>query len=72
MLCFGAGRVLLLWSTLCAGFLHALDFLVALPTLSQVDREDLELPINVPDLREAVDSAAAARSPGLDGLSYEF
>jgi hypothetical protein len=45
---------------------------VALPTPSQVDREDLELSINVPDLREAVDSAAASRNPDLDGLSHEF
>jgi hypothetical protein len=72
MLCFLAGRVLLLWSTLCAGFMHAPDFLVALPTLSQVDRENLEQLINVPDLWKAVDSAAASRNPDLDGLSNEF
>ncbi len=45
-------------------FMHALDFLAALHTPSQVDREDLELSINVPDLREAVDSAAEKRLPG--------
>jgi hypothetical protein len=48
------------------------DFLVGLPRLSVDESALLDLPVNVPDLEEAVKAASAGRSPGLDGLSYEF
>ncbi len=48
------------------------DFLVGLPRLSGDESALLDLPVNVPDLKEAVKAACAGRSPGLDGLNYEF
>jgi hypothetical protein len=48
------------------------DFLVCLPRLSVNESALLDLPVNVPDLEEAVKAACVGRSPGLDGLSYEF
>ncbi len=32
----------------------------------------LDLPINLPDLQVVVEAASGGRSPGLDGLTYEF
>ena len=48
------------------------EFLRGLPTLDQFQRDGLDLPINVPELEEAATKAAKGRSPGLDGLPYEF
>ena len=48
------------------------EFLRDLHTLSQEDAERLERPFSLFELQAAVESAAAAKSPGLDGLSYEF
>jgi hypothetical protein len=50
----------------------AADFLAGLPTLTPAQSAALDLPFTLPELREAVASAASAKSPGLDGLSYEF
>ncbi len=48
------------------------DFLVGLPRLSVDESTLLDLPVNVPDLEDVVNGAATGRSPGLDGISYEF
>ena len=47
-------------------------FLTELPTLTPQQSDEIELPFTLPELEEAVESAAAAKSPGLDGLSYEL
>ena len=47
-------------------------FTRALPSLDGFQRESLELPFNLPELTAAVAGAAGGRSPGLDGLTYEF
>ena len=47
-------------------------FLDGLPTLSGEEREALERPLSLAELQEAVEKAAPQKSPGLDGLSYEF
>jgi hypothetical protein len=46
--------------------------LEGLPTLDQQDAADLERPFELHELAAAVTQAADAKSPGLDGLSYEF
>ena len=50
----------------------AAAFLAGLPSLPPQDSDALEQPFTMPELEEAVESAAAAKSPGLDGLSYEL
>ena len=52
--------------------LHVQELLRGLPTLQPADAALLERPFQVHELAAAVDQAAAAKSPGLDGLSYEF
>jgi len=47
-------------------------FLEGLPSLSEDQRLSLEQPFSMEELEAAVDSAAPHKSPGLDGLSYEF
>jgi hypothetical protein len=47
-------------------------FLEALPSLTEDQRLSLEQPFTMEELEAAVDSAAPHKSPGLDGLSYEF
>jgi hypothetical protein len=51
---------------------HFPTFLNGLPRLSQLERDSLEVPFTLPELAAAVDEAAANKTPGLDGLSYEF
>jgi hypothetical protein len=53
-------------------FMRQGDFLQGLPSLAEDDMAAVDLPINVPDLERAVEDASLGRSPGLDGLSYEF
>jgi hypothetical protein len=48
------------------------EFLQGLPTLSPEDAARLERPFSLFELQAAVEAAAAAKSPGIDGLSYEF
>jgi hypothetical protein len=48
------------------------DFLAGVSALSAEERDLVDLPVNLPDLEKAVEAASAGRSPGLDGLSYEF
>ncbi len=43
-----------------------------LPSLSQEDKASLEVPLTMDELEDAVEAAARHKSPGLDGLSYEF
>jgi hypothetical protein len=47
-------------------------FLDGLPRLEPAQATALEAPFTLPELRAAVAGAAAAKSPGLNGLSYEF
>jgi hypothetical protein len=47
-------------------------FLEGLPSLTVDQRLSLEQPFTMEELEAAVDSAAPHKSPGLDGLSYEF
>ncbi len=47
-------------------------FLESLPTLHPEDRDQLERPFSLAELEDAVDSGVSNKSPGLDGLSYEF
>jgi hypothetical protein len=47
-------------------------FLDGLPRLSPAQRDGLETPFSMPELAAAVQEAAPDKSPGLDGLSYEF
>jgi hypothetical protein len=49
-----------------------LCFLDGLPRLSPAQRDSLEVPFSLPELAAAVQEAAPDKSPGLDGLSYEF
>jgi hypothetical protein len=51
---------------------HFPTFLNGLPHLSQLERDSLEVPFTLPELATAVEEAAGNKSPGLDGLSYEF
>ena len=52
---------------------NAMDqFLEGLPSLEAAQREALDRPFELGELEEAVSGAAAGKSPGLDGLSYEF
>jgi hypothetical protein len=48
------------------------ELLEGLPAISSEDASHLERPFNLQELQLAVESAAAAKSPGRDGLSYEF
>ena len=50
----------------------ATTFLSDLPSLSPEQSESLEKPFDLQELEEAVEAAAASKSPGLDGLSYEL
>ena len=53
-------------------FSHLDKFLDDLAKLSPESRDLIEKPINEADLDIALEKAANGRSPGLDGLSYEF
>jgi len=48
------------------------ELLEGLPAISSEDASHLERPFTLQELQLAVESAAAAKSPGRDGLSYEF
>ena len=48
------------------------SFLTGLPTLSPEQRSGLEEPFTLVELEAVVEAAASKKSPGLDGLSYEF
>ena len=48
------------------------DFLSKLSQLSLVSRETLVQPLSEEEVKEAVKSCENGKSPGLDGLSYEF
>ena len=50
----------------------AATFLAGLPTLPPQHSDALEQPFTLPELEAAVETAAVAKSPGLDGLSYEL
>jgi exonuclease III len=50
----------------------AANFLAGLPTLTPDQSAALDRPFELHELRAAVASAASGKSPGLDGLSYEF
>ena len=43
-----------------------------MPQLSVLEQEAVELPLTRPQLLVEVEEAARGRSPGLDGLPYEF
>ena len=47
-------------------------FLAGLPTLSAEQRESLDEPFELAELAAAVEGAAAAKSPGLDGYHMSF
>ncbi len=47
-------------------------FLEGLPRLSPAQRDSLETPFSMPELAATVQEAAPDKSPGLDGLFYEF
>ncbi len=47
-------------------------FLDGLPLLSPAQHECLKVPFSFPELDNTVQEAAVDKSPGLDGLSYEF
>jgi hypothetical protein len=51
---------------------HFPTFLNNLPRLSPEEKESLEFPFSLPELAAAVEEAEPNKSPGLDGLSYEF
>jgi hypothetical protein len=59
-------------SPFCLNFERLGDFLQGLPVVSDADRDLGDLPVNVPDLENAMAATSLGRSPGLDGLSYEF
>ena len=48
------------------------SFLTGLPSLSPEQRAALEIPFTLAELEFVVKAAASKKSPGLDGLSYEF
>ena len=50
----------------------AAAFLQGLPALTLQQSQELEEPFRLEELVMAVEGAAAAKSPGLDGLSYEL
>ncbi len=45
------------------------DFLVGLPVFIAVDSALLEMPINFPDLQQAMEAASTGRGLGLNGIS---
>jgi hypothetical protein len=47
-------------------------FTAGMPQLQPHQREEMDLPINVPELEAAAAAAASGKAPGLDGLPYEF
>jgi hypothetical protein len=47
-------------------------FTPAMPTASEFQKEEMELPVNVTELEAAAATAATGKTPGLDGLPYEF
>ena len=53
-------------------FEHLGEFLEGLGKLSPQSREAVEKPVNKIELEIALERAANNKSPGLDGLSYEF
>ena len=50
----------------------ATPFLSDLPSLSPEQSESLKKPFELSELEQAVEAAAASKSPSLDGLSYEL
>jgi hypothetical protein len=50
----------------------AANFLAGLPTITPDQQAALDRPFELHELKEAVATAASNKSPGLDGLSYEF
>ena len=53
-------------------FQHLEEFVQDMPKLSVLEREAVEMPLTRPELLAEVEGAARGRSPGLDGLPYEF
>ena len=53
-------------------FQHFRQFTKDMPRLSRHEREAVELPLTEGELQLEVEGAARGRSPGLDGLPYEF
>ena len=43
-----------------------------MPRLSDMDAEFCEMPITAEEIRDAMTGCAGEKSPGLDGLPYEF
>jgi hypothetical protein len=50
----------------------AAGFLQGIPSLQEDQMEKLEEPLDIKELEEALAGAEANKSPGLDGLFYEF
>ena len=48
------------------------EFLEGLGELPEEERDALEQPLSMEELEKALESCASHRSPGLDGLPYEF
>ena len=48
------------------------EFLSKLSKLSEVSRETLVAPLSEEEVKEAVKASKNGKSPGLDGISYEF
>jgi len=48
------------------------ELLEGLPALNPDDALSLERPLELAELEAAVEQVAASKSPGLDGISYEF
>ena len=51
---------------------HVSEFLAGLPTLSQQSSEELVAPLQKEELKDALKQSQNGKSPGLDGLCYEF
>ena len=51
---------------------HLPEFLAGLPTLSQQSSEELVAPLQKEELADALKQSQRGKSPGLDGLGYEF
>jgi hypothetical protein len=51
---------------------HLPEFLTGLPTLSEASRQMLVSPLQKEELKDVLKECQKGKSPGLDGLSYEF
>ena len=53
-------------------FTHIPEFLQDIRVMDRVQSESMDMPVDLPELQQAIAAAASGKAPGLDGLPYEF